>query len=97
MSKFKTVCGVIAFVLFFLMLGAVGAIEQDIVPLFPGMVRVFALMSLWVLFCNLAGAFGYTEPERRKPREVRREDPVARTGRTSRQSPCPSGRAKNYR
>lgn len=74
MSKFKTVCGVIAFVLFFLMLGAVGAIEQDIVPLFPGMVRVFALMALWVLFCNLAGAFDYTEPERRKPREVRRED-----------------------
>lgn len=96
-SKFKNVCGVIAFVLFFLMLGAVGAIEQDIVPLFPGMVRVFALMALWVLFCNLAGAFDYTEPERRKPREVRREDPVARTGRTSRQSPCPSGRAKNYR
>ncbi len=45
MSKFKNVCGVIAFVLFFLMLGAVGAIEQDIVPLFPGMVRVFALMA----------------------------------------------------
>ena len=45
MSKFKTVCGVIAFVLFFLMLGAVGAIEQDIVPLFPGMVRVFALIQ----------------------------------------------------
>ena len=44
MSKFKNVCGVIAFVLFFLMLGAVGAIEQDIVPLFPGMVRVFALI-----------------------------------------------------
>ncbi|WP_130849692.1 hypothetical protein [Intestinimonas timonensis] len=62
MSKFKTVCGVIAFVLFFLMLGAVGAIEQDIVPLFPGMVRVFALMALWVLFCNLAGAFDYTAP-----------------------------------
>lgn len=94
MSKFKTVCGVIAFVLFFLMLGAVGAIEQDIVPLFPGMIRVFALMALWVLFCNLSGAFDYTEPERRKPREVRREDPIARTGRTSRQSPCPSGRAK---
>lgn len=61
MSKFKTVCGVIAFVLFFLMLGAVGAIEQDIVPLFPGMVRVFALMALWVLFCNLAGAFDYID------------------------------------
>lgn len=86
MSKFKTVCGAIAFVLFFLMLGTVGAIEQDIVPLFPGMIRVFALMALWVLFCNLSGAFDYTEPERRKPREVRREDPVARTGRTSRQS-----------
>ncbi len=24
---------------------------------------MFALMALWVLFCNLAGAFDYTEPE----------------------------------
>ena len=97
MSKFKTVCGVIAFVLFFLMYGTVGAIEQDMIPLLPGTIRVFALMALWVLFCDLAGAFDYTEPERRKPCEVRREDPVARTGRTSRQGPCPSGRTKNYR
>ena len=66
MSKFKTVCGVIAFVLFFLMLGAVGPIEQDIVPLFPGMVRVFAIMTLWVLFCNLARS-----EERRVGKECR--------------------------
>ena len=96
MSKFKTVCGVIAFVLFFLMLGAVGAIEQDIVPLFPGMVRVFALMALWVLFCNLAGAFDYPQ-ERSEPREVQRENPDARPGRTGREGPGPSGRAKNHR
>lgn len=96
MSKFKTVCGVIAFVLFFLMLGAVGAIEQDIVPLFPGMVRVFALMALWVLFSYLAGAFDYSQ-ERSEPREVQRENPDARPGRTGREGPGPSGRAKNYR
>lgn len=57
MPKFKTVCGVIAFALFFVMLGAVGAVENDAVPLLPGAIRIFAALGLWVLFSHLAGAF----------------------------------------
>ena len=48
MPKFKTVCGVIAFVMFFLMLGTVGGIENDTIPLLPGMIQTFAFMGLWV-------------------------------------------------
>ena len=96
MPNRKTALGVIAFVLFFLMLGAVGAVENDTVPLLPGAIRIFALLALWVLFAYLAGAFDYSQ-ERSEPREIQREDPDARPGRTGRQSPCPSGRAKNHR
>ena len=46
MPKFKTVCGVIAFVMFFVMLGAVGAVENDALPLLPGAVRIFAALGL---------------------------------------------------
>lgn len=53
----KTVFGVIAFVMFFLMLGTVGAIECDTVPLGIGTIRAFAFMGLWALFSWLAGAF----------------------------------------
>lgn len=84
MPKFKTVCGVIAFVMFFVMLGTVGAVENDALPLLPGAVRI------------LAGAFDYSQ-ERSEPREVQRENPDARPGRTGREGPGPSGRAKNYR
>ena len=57
MPKFKTVCGVIAFVMFFVMLGAVGAVENDALPLLSGAVRIFAALGLWALFSYLAGAF----------------------------------------
>lgn len=57
MPKFKTVCGVIAFVMFFVMLGAVGAVENDALPLLPGAVRILAALGLWALFSYLAGAF----------------------------------------
>ena len=56
MPKFKTVCGVIAFVMFFVMLGTVGAVENDALPLLPGAVRILAALGLWVLFSYLAGA-----------------------------------------
>ena len=57
MPKFKTVCGVIAFVMFFVMLGAVGAVENNALPLLPGAARIFAALGLWALFSYLAGAF----------------------------------------
>ena len=96
MPNRKTAFGVIAFVLFFLMLGAVGAVENDTAPLLPGAIRIFALLALWVLFSYLAGAFDYSQ-ERSEPREVQRENPDTRPGRTGREGPGPSGRAKNYR
>lgn len=39
MPNRKSVSGVIAFVMFFLMLGTVGGIENDTIPLLPGMIR----------------------------------------------------------
>lgn len=94
--NFRTVCGVIAFFMFFFMLGAVGAVENNAVPLLPGAIRIFASLGLWVLFAYLAGAFDYSQ-ERSEPREIQREDPDARPGRTGREGHGPSGRAKNYR
>lgn len=96
MPNRKSVSGVIAFVMFFLMLGTVGGIENDTIPLLPGMIQTFAFMGLWVLFSHLAGAFDYPQ-ERSEPREVQRENHDARPGRTGREGPGPSGRAKNHR
>lgn len=96
MPNRKSVSGVIAFVMFFLMLGTVGGIENDTIPLLPGMIQTFAFMGLLVLFSHLAGAFDYPQ-ERSEPREVQRENPDARPGRTGREGPGPSGRAKNHR
>lgn len=96
MPNRKSVSGVIAFVMFFLMLGTVGGIENDTIPLLPDMIQTFAFMGLWVLFSHLAGAFDYPQ-ERSEPREVQRENPDARPGRTGREGPGPSGRAKNHR
>lgn len=96
MPNRKSVSGVIAFVMFFLMLGTVGGIENDTIPLLPGMIQTFAFMGLWVLFSHLAGAFDYPQ-ERSEPREVQRENPDARPGRIGREGPGPSGRAKNHR
>lgn len=55
--NFRTMCGVIAFFMFFFMLGAVGAVENNAVPLLPGAIRIFASLGLWALFSYLAGAF----------------------------------------
>lgn len=95
MPNRKTVCGVIAFFMFLLMIGTVGAIEHNDLPLLAGTVRTFLFMGLWVLFSYLAGAFDYTTEERRKPREVQPEDPDARSSWTSREGPGPSGRAED--
>lgn len=98
MPKIKTVCGVIAFVFFFLMLGTVGAIEQDQVALGPGIIRAFVFEALWAVFCKLAGAFDpIPTQERRKPHEVQGEDVDACPGRTSRQGANPYGRAESHR
>lgn len=98
MPKIKTVCGVIAFVFFLLMLGTVGAIEQDQVALGPGIIRAFVFEALWAVFCKLAGAFDpIPTQERRKPHEVQGEDADACPAWTSRQGADPYGRAESHR
>lgn len=94
----KKIYGVIAFVFFLLMLGTVGAIEQDQVALGPGIIRAFAFEVLWAVFCKLAGVFDpIPSKERRKPHEVQGEDADACPGRTSRQGADPYGRAEGHR
>lgn len=56
-KRLKTVCGVISFVMFYLTLGVVGAIEQDSLPLLPGMIYAFTFEGLFAFFAWLAGAF----------------------------------------
>jgi len=88
------VFGVIAFAMFFLMIGTVGAVECDNLPLGSGMIRAFAFMGLWVLFSWLAGAFEPTT-ERSEPLEISTEDTDARSSGTSCQSHDPNGRPKD--
>lgn len=95
MPNRKTVFGAIALVMFLLMVGTAGAIENNTLPPLAGMVRVFSFMGLWAFFSDLAGAFDYKE--RRKPREVQGENPDRRSSRTGREGPGPSGSAENHR
>ena len=54
---FRTLTGSIAFVMFFMTIGTVGAVECDALPLFEGTIRVIIFLALWVLFTYLAGGF----------------------------------------
>ena len=56
----KKVFGTIAILSFLFLLGTVGAVEQDMIPLGTGVIRVVVgLASLW-LFTWLAGGFDYS-------------------------------------
>jgi len=47
---FRTLSGSIAFVMFLLIIGTVGAVECDALPLFEGTIRSIIILALWVLF-----------------------------------------------
>ena len=89
---FRTLSGSIAFAMFFLIIGTVGAIECDTVPITEGMIRAFVFMALWVLFTYLAGGFENYAERRDKQYEVQAEDAFAGSGRTGRQGPSSTGR-----
>ncbi len=89
---FRTLSGSIAFVMFFLIIGTVGAIECDTVPLTEGMIRAFVFMALWVLFTYLAGGFENNAERGDKQYEVQAEDAFAGSGRAGRQGPSSTGR-----
>jgi len=62
MKRLKKVFGFLAFLMFFLVYGTVGAIEHNALSLFEGTVRLIIFLALWVFFIYLAGGFeGYTE------------------------------------
>lgn len=64
--RIKTFYGAIAFSMFFLMIGTVGAVECENISFFAGTIRTFVFLTLWVLFTYLAGGFEeYTEKDRR--------------------------------
>lgn len=52
---------IMAVLAFVLCLGSVGAVEQDMVDLVPGMIRAFFFLGLFALFGKLGGAFDYTD------------------------------------
>ncbi len=85
----RTTAGVLAFISFMGLLGTVGAVECDTVPLLEGTIRMFGFLFLWAGFMFLAGAFQPVRKERRKRREVHR-DTVASPGRTGCQKPYSS-------
>ena len=57
----KKVFEVLSVLAFLLCLGSVGAVEQDMIDLVPGMIRAFAFLGLFALFGKLGGAFDYTD------------------------------------
>lgn len=61
----KKVFGVLSFLSFLFMLGSVGAVEQDTVPLLQGTIQMFLGLVAFALFARLAGAFEYDNKESR--------------------------------
>lgn len=53
----KIVFAMLSLVCFFLMLGTVGAIETDTIPLLKGAVSSFMYLGLFAIFAYLGGAF----------------------------------------
>lgn len=54
---FRRVCGVLAMTMFFALLGVVGGIEQDMVPLGTGFVHCIIIEAAMAAFAYLSGAF----------------------------------------
>ncbi len=69
---FRTLTGSIAFIMFLLIIGTVGAVECDTLPLFEGTIRLIIFLVLWVLFTYLAGGFEEYS-ERRDKQKGRKE------------------------
>ena len=57
----KRICGAIAFVSFFLLLGSAGALENDSITLAQGAVQILLTGGACALFTWLAGGFDYEE------------------------------------
>ena len=56
----KKVFGTIAILSFLFLLGTVGSVEQDMIPLGTGVIRMVAGLAAFWLFTWLAGGFDYS-------------------------------------
>ena len=56
----KKVFGAIAILSFLFLLGTVGSVEQDMIPIGTGVIRMVAGLAAFWLFTWLAGGFDYS-------------------------------------
>ena len=66
--RIRKAAGYLSLIAFLALLGSVGAVEQDLVPLLPGTIRMFGFLLIWAGLLTVAGAFDTTEGRRERRR-----------------------------
>ena len=66
--RIRKAAGYLSLIAFLALLGSVGAVEQDLVPLLPGTIRMFSFLLIWAGLLAVAGAFDTTEGRRKRKR-----------------------------
>ena len=66
--RIRKAAGYLSLIVFLALLGSVGAVEQDLVPLLPGTIRMFGFLLIWAGLLTVAGAFDTTEGRRERRR-----------------------------
>ena len=66
--RIRDAAGLLSLVAFLALLGSVGAVEQDLVPLLPGAIRMIGFLLSWAGLLAVAGVFDTTEGRRERRR-----------------------------
>lgn len=66
--RIRKAAGYLSLIAFLALLGSVVAVEQDLVPLLPGTIRMFGFLLIWAGLLAVAGAFDTTEGRRERKR-----------------------------
>ena len=66
--RIHNAASLLSLVAFLALLGSVGAVEQDLVPLLPGAIRMFGCLLTWAGLLAAAGAFDTTGGRRERRR-----------------------------
>lgn len=66
--RIRKAAGYLSLIAFLALLVSVGAVEQDLVPLLPGTIRMFGFLLIWAGLLTVAGAFDTTEGRRERRR-----------------------------
>lgn len=66
--RIHNAASLLSLVAFLALLGSVGAVEQDLVPLLPGTIRMFGFLLIWAGLLAVAGAFDTTGGRRERRR-----------------------------